>query len=54
MTRYTVKLHKNGEILDYLDTNDEALAHQTEYKLREKYGRDNVWLCDVYIEFLVG
>ena len=55
MTRYTVKLHKNGEILDYLDTNDEALAHQTEFTLREKHGRDNEhWLCDAYIEFLVG
>ena len=54
MTRYTVKLHKGGEILDYLNTDDTELAHQTEIKLREEYGRDNVWLCDAYIEFLVG
>ena len=52
--RYTVKLYKNKEILNYLDTNDEGLAHTTEFKLREKYGRENVWLCDAVVEMLVG
>ena len=54
MTRYTVKLFKDGEVLDYLNTDDTELAHQTHLKLREQYGKDNVWLCDVWIEFLVG
>lgn len=53
-TRYTVKLVKDGKVIDYLNTDDEVLAHTTELKLREKYGRDNVWLCDAWIEFLVG
>tara|TARA_A100001035_G_C27396303_1_gene326561 strand:+ start:315 stop:485 length:171 start_codon:yes stop_codon:yes gene_type:complete len=53
-TRYTVKLYKDGEIIDYLNTNDEVLAHQTEFKLRKTFGRDNVWIADAVIEILVG
>lgn len=53
-TRYTVKLFKDGEIIDYLNTDDEGLAHTTEFELREKHGRDNVWLCDVFVEWMVG
>ena len=30
-TRYTVNLFKDGEIVNYLNTNDEGLAHQTEF-----------------------
>lgn len=52
--RYTVKLFKDGEIIDYLNTDDEVFAHTTEFELREKYGKDNVWICDAWIEFLVG
>ena len=37
---------------DYL--NVQKKMHLRLSKLREKYGRDNVWLCDAYIEFLVG
>jgi len=54
ITRYTVKLFKDGEVIDYLNTDDEVLAHTTEFELREKYGRDNVWLCDVFVEWMVG
>ena len=54
LTRYTVKLYKDGEIIDYLNTDDGELAHATEYKLRKKYGRENVWLADAVIEILVG
>ena len=53
-TRYTVKLHKNGEIIDFLNTDDEVLAHQTEFKLRKIFGDDNVWIADAVIEILVG
>ena len=54
MTRYTVRLFINGEIIDYLNTDDEVLAHTTEFELREKYGRDKVWICDVLVEWMVG
>ena len=53
-TRYTVKLFKDGEIIDYLNTDDEGLAHATSFELIEKYGNGNVWICDVFVEWLVG
>lgn len=54
LTRYTVKLLKDGEIIDYLNTDDSELAYTTENKLRKEYGRDNVWIADAVIEILVG
>ncbi len=53
-TRYTVKLFKDGEIIDYLNTDDEVLAHTTSFELIEKYGNGNVWICDVFVEWMVG
>ena len=54
LTRYTVKLLKDGEIIDYLNTDDSELAYTTENKLGKEYGKDNVWIADAVIEILVG
>jgi len=54
MTRYTVRLFINGEIIDYLNTDDWDLAHAIERELINKHGKDSVSLCDAEIEWMVG
>ena len=54
MTRYTVSLFINGEIIDYLNTDNWDLAHKIERELTNKHGKDNVSLCDAEIEWMVG
>ena len=54
MTRYTVRLFINGEIIDYLNTDNWDLAHAIERELINKHGKDNVSLCDAEIEWMVG
>lgn len=52
--RYIVKVAKDQDIKNAYHTNNYSEALAVRNQMREKYGRDNVWICDLVTEILVG
>jgi len=51
---YIVKLYKWGEVRNVLRTSDRDKAVETETYLADIYGKDNVWICNLVDEMMVG
>lgn len=51
---YTVRLFKWGEIRDVINTDDISRANKIEQYLANIYGKDKVWICDHFVEMMVG
>ena len=51
---YTVRLFKGGEIRNVIHTTDMSKAITYEQYLANKYGKDKVWICDHFVEMMVG
>jgi len=51
---YTVRLIKWGEIRNVIHTTDMSKAIKYEQYLANIYGKDKVWICDHFVEMMVG
>lgn len=54
MKQFTVKINREGIIVNKLDTDNYSEALRCEEDMVKQYGKDNVWICDNLQEILVG
>ena len=52
--RYTVRIAFKGQIINFVTTDDEGYAMETERKMAAAYGKENVWIADAITELMVG